>query len=193
MNPSYRIQALRRLALRSPRSGASIVLALVLLVLILWFVVSQILLWTGSGALVMKPSVALENLLKLPAVLSPTGIVAAAVGAGILGLLLLWLALSPGNGGKRALNSERSAVVVDDQVIASAVARTASLAGNLGQDQIHTTVDRRSARVQVRPTSGVRVDAGQIQDAVSSEINRYGLNTPLDARVTINESGALGQ
>ena len=60
-------------------------------------------------------------LLDLPANTIPAGMTAAGVGLGILGLLIIGIAVGKGRRSRRALASERTATVVDDDVIAAAV------------------------------------------------------------------------
>ncbi|MFM9276227.1 hypothetical protein [Pseudarthrobacter sp. NKDBFgelt] len=94
---------------------------------------------------------------------------------------------------RRALASDRCAVVVDNDVIASAVSRAVQLSSGVAPGQVTTTVAGRSARVQVRPTSGLALDAGALTAAASSELARYGLATRITPAVRVASSGAVGQ
>ena len=90
------------------------------------------------------------------------------------------------------LEEPRIAVVVDDEVIASALARRARLAANVTPEQVMVVVSQRQAVVNVRPTSGVPVSENAVREAVEDEL-RAMAPIPLPAvRVNLAESGVIG-
>ena len=113
----------------------------------------------------------------------------AGIGAAVLGLLLVILAVSPGRRMRRPLASERCAVVVDDRVIADAIAARTARAATLRPERVRASVGRRRAEVVVTPTSGVPVDAEQAREAAAEESAAAGL--PLAPRLRIAETGAI--
>ncbi|NQX12758.1 hypothetical protein HQQ80_14060, partial [Microbacteriaceae bacterium VKM Ac-2855] len=122
----------RRLVRRethSPKSVLAIVLASVLIVVCLWLGAELVLGLLGQPALLVAPVdmlVAVGMLGEvIPSVLAAIGVVVA-----LLGLILVIAAVSAGRRARHSIDMERVAVVVDNEVIASALARHASTAGN---------------------------------------------------------------
>ena len=84
------------------------------------------------------------------------------------------------------------AVVVDDEVIASALARRARLAANVTPEQVMVVVSRRQVIVNVRPTSGVPVDGGAVRAAVDSELGEMALLPVPEVRINLASAGVIG-
>jgi hypothetical protein len=108
------------------------------------------------------------------------------------GLLLLISALSPGRRARHELLNGRAAVVVDDSVLAAALAREAARAAGLAAGQAVATVHRRRAAVVLTPTSGVPIGADAVAGAVRRMSGAVPLRHPLRVRVTIARSGKVG-
>jgi len=188
--------ASRRLTRRethSSRAIPSIVTASLLIAVFLWLTLEAVLWLLKDQPLLASPAQLLEWLIGLPVNTTQAGMVAAGAGLGILALVLLGLALGTGRRQRRALGSERAAVVVDHEVIAAAVSRTARRAAGLAPGQVTTTVGGRSVRVQVRPTSGEPLVMEDIQAAVDGELAAYALERPVRSTVQILNEGAVGQ
>jgi hypothetical protein len=189
-------QTIRRLVRRethSSRAAASVVSAAVLAAMFLWLALEAVLALLGEDALLARPGHVGRWLGGIPAATVPTGLVAAGTGVALLGLLLLCTALRGGRRPRRALDSGRNAVVVDDVVIAAAISARARLTAGLAPGQVTTTVGRRTATVLVRPTSGVPADRATISAAVEGELTGYALGRRLAPRVTVSREGVLGQ
>ena len=118
---------------------------------------------------------------------------AAGAGMALLGVLLLGTALRAGRLPRHALDSERSAIVVDDDVIAAALSARARRTAGLAPGQVTTTVGHRSVHVRVRPTSGLPADGAAISAAVERELTGYAMDRRIAPRVTISREGVLGQ
>lgn len=177
----------------SSRARVSIVAATILMAVFLWMALEAVLWLLKDQPMLASPAQLLRWLTGLPANTIPAGMIAAGVGVGLLGLLLLGTALGRGRRPRRALASDRSAVVVDDDVIAAALSRRTRLAANLAPGQVTTSVGGRSVRVQVRPTSGVPLDVGNIKTAVDGELATYALDRQVASSVRVMDEGAVGQ
>jgi hypothetical protein len=58
---------------------------------------------------------------------------------------------------------------------------------------VMVTVGRRTAEVQVRPTSGVPVDAAGVQAAVEEDLRNASVEPVPVVRVRVASSGVIGQ
>lgn len=128
----------------------------------------------------------------------PDGVPASLLGAGSLlllvaGALLVLLAVLPGRRSRYAIPDERAAVVVDAEVVASSLARRARIAAGVGPEQVLVTVGRTAVRVQVRPTSGIPVDADAVRTAVADDLRRSGVSPEPRIAVVVTDSGVIGQ
>ncbi|MCD4851800.1 hypothetical protein LN996_13345 [Arthrobacter sp. AK01] len=177
----------------SSRSIPSVVAASLLLITFLWLALESVLWLLKDQPLLASPAQLRKWLLDLPANTIPAGMTAAGVGLGILGLLIIGIAVGKGRRPRRALASDRTATVVDDDVIAAAVSSKARLAAGLAPGQVTTTVGGRSVRVQVRPTSGVPLNLESIKTALDGELAAYALDRPVKHSVRVLNEGAVGQ
>ncbi|GAB4098026.1 hypothetical protein GCM10028789_01880 [Sinomonas halotolerans] len=109
-----------------------------------------------------------------------------------VGLLLVFLALVPGRRGRRALGGRRVAVVVDDEVLASALARQARAAAVVRREQVTVVLSEREAVVNVRPTSGIPVRAEEVLAATEAELDRLGPEPYPQLRVRVEGTGVVG-
>ncbi|MCP1411325.1 hypothetical protein [Paenarthrobacter sp. A20] len=177
----------------SSRSIPSVVAASLLLITFLWLALESVLWLLKDQPLLASPAQLRKWLLDLPANTIPAGMTAAGVGLGILGLLIIGIAVGKGRRPRRALASDRTATVVDDDVIAAAVSSRTRLAAGLAPGQVTTTVGGRSVRVQVRPTSGVPLNLESIKTALDGELAAYALDRPVKHSVRVLNEGAVGQ
>jgi hypothetical protein len=128
----------------------------------------------------------------------PGNVPASLLGAGavllvVLGLLLLLLAILPGRRARYTIPDARAAVVVDAEVVASSLARRARVAAGVAPEQVLVTVGRTSVTVQIRPTSGVPVDADAVRRAVADDLRRSSIAPEPAISVVVAESGVIGQ
>jgi len=166
----------------SSRSGLAVVLALLLAVAFAWLGTEAVLAAVGSAPLLLAPADLVGAVLGAAA--GPVGLVTAvAVVVALVGLVLVVLALAPGRKGRRGSAEGRSAVVVDDRVIARSLARTAATAGDLGQDQVSVSVGGRRATVEVTELDGRTADAHAVERAVAAELDGYRFGPSLTANV----------
>ncbi|WP_104043264.1 DUF6286 domain-containing protein [Arthrobacter sp. ZGTC412] len=150
----------------------------------------------GQPAWLIEPQVAAERLVALPAGISP--LLLGAIGAvlAMFGLVFFLNGVLPGRRARhlvrRSGDAGGPAVVVDDEVIASSLARRARLAANVTPEQVTVVVSQRQVVVSVRPTSGVPVDQDAVLKAVQSELNGMALDPPPEVQVNVAPSGVIG-
>lgn len=180
--------ALRRVVRRethSPRTVAMFV-ALVLLILALVYVGVEIVLHLLSQpALLLGPAQALAWVVGLPTA-QPAGVVilGGAVIA-IVGLAFVVLAIAPGRLSKHQLQWGERAVVVDNGVIAAALAQHISDEIGLPRDRVEVGVAHRSVDVTVRPGAGVPLDQSRVREIADSELAEYRLTPAVKTRVRV--------
>ncbi|NQX26664.1 hypothetical protein HQQ81_04775 [Microbacteriaceae bacterium VKM Ac-2854] len=175
----------------SPKSVLAIVLASILILLCLWLGTELVLSLLGQPALLVAPADLLASVGLLdgviPAVLAAIGIVVA-----LIGLVLVIAAFSSGRRARHSIDTERVAIVVDNEVIASALARHASAAGNVSPDNARVSVSHRRAEVHLLPASGTKLDRDRVESAVDEQLTGYGLKPVVRSKVVVNESGRVG-
>lgn len=175
----------------SPRSGLAITLAVLLIVVFVWVGTEIVLALLGRPALLVAPVdmfTSTVGLIDAPAVIvASAGIVVSA-----FGLILIFAAVSPGRRARHVLDTQRAATVVDNEVIASALARHASGAGNVDPDNTTVSVSRRRAVVRLTPTSGIPVNRDDVTDTVIAQLRSYGLRPTVRAQVRIAETAKVG-
>ena len=99
---------------------------------------------------------------------------------------------SPESGSQAAEVGSSPSIVVDDEVIASALARSARLAANVTPEQVMVVVSQRQVMVSVRPTSGVPVEETSVLAAVQEELREMALVPLPEVRVNVSTSGVIG-
>lgn len=180
----------------SPRAVVSVVAAALVLVLAAYGVLESGVHAVGQPAWLIEPQVAAQRIVDLPAGTSP--LLLAAIGGvlAMVGLIFLLSGILPGRRARHLLAGGREeglpAVVVDDEVIASSLARRARLAANVTPEQVMVIVSQRQVLVNVRPTSGVPVDPDRVLEAVRDELDQMLLEPAPVPRVNVTPSGVIG-
>lgn len=175
----------------SSRSVLAIVVAVLLMLALAWLGTEAVLAALGQPALLVAPTDAVTAV--LGAAGGATGAVTAiAAVVALVGLVLVVLAVAPGRKGRRGSTSGRSAVIVDDRVIARHLARTAGYAGEVDPDSVRVTVGARRADVEVQTAAGRPTDARAIEAALRDELQGYDLQPPLTAKVRLSKKGKVG-
>lgn len=108
------------------------------------------------------------------------------------GLFLVVVAVRPGRRGRRSLPGGGIAVVVDDEVLASALARRARAAAVVRPEQVNVVITEREAVVNVRPTSGIPVRAEDVLAATEQELARLRPEPYPQLRVRVEGTGVVG-
>lgn len=151
----------------------------------------------GQPAWLIEPQTAAERLVALPSGIPPLLLGALGAVLAMIGLFFVLSAVLPGRRARHVLNGHEAgwsspAVVVDDEVIASALARRARVAANVTPEQVMVVISRRQIVVNVRPTSGVPVDEAAILEAVEGELGEMSLVPVPEVRVNLATSGVIG-
>ena len=184
-------RVLRR-EMHSPRSGLAIVLAVVLILVVAWIGTEAILAFFHQHALLVAPAAALAGIALLPQTVVAPAIIVVGVVVAILGVIILLFALLPGRRARHTGTIGRTAVVVDNRVIASSLARSASYAARVAPDQVVVTIGHRTVLVRVRPTSGFPVDRAGIEETVAEQLGSFDLKPALRSKVLIDRKGIVG-
>jgi hypothetical protein len=119
-------------------------------------------------------------------------LIAVGIVTAIVGLILIGLGLTSARRGRHTIDDDRVAVVVDDQVIAAALSRSARTAAGLAPGQVSTWVSKRSARLTITPASGVRADDEAVLAAARDELAATAYKPAITPEVRITPAGRLG-
>ncbi|CAM3237528.1 hypothetical protein PSET11_00445 [Arthrobacter ulcerisalmonis] len=151
----------------------------------------------GQPPWLIDPQEAMERIVALPAGISPVLLGAIGAVVAMLGLVFFFNGVLPGRRARHSLTlasnaAPHHAVVVDDEVIASSLARRARLAANVTPAQVMVVVSQRHVQVNLRPTSGVPVSHDAVQSAVQDELNQMALVPSPEVRIHITPAGVIG-
>ncbi|WP_020018009.1 hypothetical protein [Promicromonospora sukumoe] len=184
-----REQAVYRRVLRrethSPRTGAAVVLAAVLALLLL--VALGLGMWWLAAPGVRETLG--ERLGQATSWADGAPLTAVGIVALVLGLVLVLAAVLPGRLRRRARSTDRVALLVDDGVLADAVVAAVAVRCGLDARQVSATVGRRRTTVRLTPTSGVPVDREAATDTASATLGAVGFTTA--QRVLVAERGVI--
>lgn len=175
----------------SPRSTAAVVVAIALVVVVAWLAAEGVLSLLGLRPLLASPRTALRAVADAPESGVPL-LIFTAVAAGVVGLWLVALAVLPGRRPRRRLAAENVAVVADDEMLASALARRAARTAGVAPDAVTVSLRRRSGVVRIVPVSGMRVPRDEVARAVTDEFHHAGSAAPLRLRVLVSPVGKVG-
>ncbi len=188
MNPALTRRLIRRESFKSRSLAVSIALGVLIL-----------------GAAYLGTEAVLELIGAAPLLLSISATTAAvlgddplvwmlpaAAGALLIGIILIVLALTPGSRRRHRLDSDRVALLVDDDVLAGAVSRRAAATARINRDQVSTSVSARAARVTVRPSSGFPVSQAEVQQSADELVTALAPKPPVRISVAVSSQGVVG-
>lgn len=114
----------------------------------------------------------------------------AAGASGVLvALVLLALAVLPGRRARRARTTERVALLVDDGVLADAVADAVAIRCRIDRRQVSTTLGRSRVIVRITPISGIPIDETAAAETAAETVSALGFTaTP---RVLVASNGVV--
>ncbi|MGI6879609.1 DUF6286 domain-containing protein [Microbacterium sp. gxy059] len=142
----------------------------------------------GAAPLLVAPGAALAWAAEaLPASEPRAAVVAGAGAVAVIGAILLWFALAPGRRPRHALNASGHAVVVDNGVIASAVAERVRRELDLPRGAVIAGIGHRSADVTVRPEPGQVIDRESVRSIAENELDGYGASPRLKVRARVQQ------
>ncbi|MBA8989759.1 hypothetical protein FHW23_000991 [Curtobacterium pusillum] len=173
------------------RAGAVVVAMLVALVVAVAAVFAAALVLLDQRVPGIDPRDVVDGAVGAPEGLDTTIVIGTAAIVALVGLVFLAQGLLPQRRPRHAMSSDRLAVVVDDEVLASAAARAARSATRLGPDAAVGTVGRRTVDVVLRPAAGVDVPAVAATEAVTAEFAAIEASPALAARVRVQPTGRV--
>ncbi len=193
------LDAVVRRELRPTRAVAAILAAALIGLLAAYGLLEAGVHAVGQPSWLIEPHVAAERITALPNGISRSLLGAAGAVVVMVGLYFLLQAVLPGRRARHALDVRRLgfpagslAVVVDDETIASALARRARLAANVTPEQVMVVVSQKQVLVNVRPTSGAPVSEEEVLAAVRDELAQMAPMPLPDVRVAVARSGVIG-
>ena len=175
----------------SPRTVAASATAIAVALVVTWLAVEGVLQLLGRRPLLLSPRSQLVALASAPDA-GATFLLAIAVVSGLVGLWLVLLAVLPGRRPRRVLAGDRVALVADDDMLASALARRAARTAEVSPDAVTVSLGRRSGVVRIVPVSGRRVDRDGVRDAVTDEFAQAGAGRAIRLGVLVDPNGKVG-
>lgn len=177
---------------RSSRAGMAGLAAVLVVAACVYALLESALRAIGQPPWLIDPQTAAERLIALPEGISPLLLGSLGGVVAMVGLIFFLNAVLPGRKSRHVLSDPRAGVVVDDEVIASALARAARTAANVTQEQVMVVISQRQVMVNVRPTSGVPVHEERILAAVEHELQNMAPSPMPTVRVNVATSGVIG-
>lgn len=177
---------------RSSRAGMAGLAAVLVIAACVYALLESALRAIGQPPWLIDPETAAERLTALPEGISPLLLGSLGGVVAMVGLIFFLNAVLPGRKSRHLLQDPRAGVVVDDEVIASALARAARTAANVTQEQVMVVVSQRQVVVNVRPTSGVPVHEELILAAVEDELQKMAPSPMPAVHVNVATSGVIG-
>lgn len=191
LKPGPYVSYMTRRETHSSRAVTSVIVALITLALMAYVATEGILGMLGKKPLLLSWSEMVDYLVKYPDPVLPAALIIIGIVLALVGLLLLVKALRPGPLGRHAITDQRSAYIIDDAVVASAISRNIRENAGLGQGQVSTEVRRRSLTAMVTPTSGIPLSAEEIERTLVPEVKSYNLSPDPKVNVNISEKGVV--
>jgi len=169
----------------SPRTAAMLVVVVLALLVLAYAVVEIVLALLGQQPLLVSPGAALNAVVAAPTALQPVAFIIGGIVLALVGLIVLVIALKPGRLSRHEMAWGERAVVVDNGVVASALAQHLSNESGIARDDIVVGVAHRTVDVTVRPPVGIPVDEAQLRRIVDEEISTYKLSPAVRTQVRV--------
>lgn len=186
-----RDRVLRRVVRRethSPRTVAAVTVAVVVIVALAYLGVELVLAMTSSAPLLVAPLDLLGAVATLPESGVPAAVVAIAALIAVIGIALIVVALSPGRLATHEMPGEDAPVLVDNAVIAAALAHAVSTELGLERTHVRVGVSHRTADITVRPVAGIPLPASDVRESAERALEAYGTAPSLRVVVRIARS-----
>ena len=186
-------EGIRERELTSGRSPAAIVLAALVILVCIYALFEATLKAIGQEPLVAMPETWWSWMAALPGNADPLVLASAGLGIALLGVLFTVHAFRRGRLARHSMGCEDAVLVMDDQVLAAALARRARLEAAVGPGQVLVVVNRERIEVQVRPTSGTPLGPSAILAGLEDELRLNDVEPMPRITVRVAESGVIGQ
>lgn len=167
----------------SPRTVATVATLAVVVALAVYAGVEIVLHLLGAEPLLAGPAEALDWVAAAPSESAGTMAIAAVVA--VLGLVLVVLAITPGRRSRHEIVGPPHAVVVDNGVVAAAVADRVRRELDLSAGGATVGVAHRSADVTVRPEPGQVIETARVREIAADELAGYGLTPRVRVRARV--------
>lgn len=177
---------------RPSRAAASVIAAGLVIVLCVYALLETAVRAVGQPPWLVDPQTAADNIVALPDGVPPLLLGVTGAVLAMVGLFFFLNAVLPGRRARHLLPDRRAAVVVDDEVIASALARRARLAANVTQEQVMVVVSRSRVLINLRPTSGIPLRTDAVLAAVRAELQEMGPSPMPEVRINVASAGVIG-
>ncbi|WP_417233877.1 DUF6286 domain-containing protein [Arthrobacter sp.] len=179
--------------LHSARSTASIIAAVLVTAICLYFMFEAAMKSLGQDVWIRSPGQWGQWLTGLPDTANPLVLAAGSLVLLALGLFFLLHGILPGRRARHAITNSRAIVVVDDGVLASTLARRARTEAGVTPEQVVVIISRNHVDVQLRPTSGIGINAAAVHAAIEDELLANQIEPVPAVRVHVAETGVVGQ
>lgn len=177
----------------SPRTVAMLVVVVLLVLAAAYAAVEIVLSLVGRPPLLAAPSDAFDALAALPTAVEPAALIAAGAVLAILGIIVFVIAVAPGRLSKHEMTWGERAVVVDNGVVASALAQHLTTESGISRDNVVVGVAHRTVDVTVRPPMGIPVDKDRIRQIVEDEVASYQLTPSVRTIVRVERPRDAGK
>ncbi|WP_217133319.1 DNA/RNA endonuclease G [Leucobacter chinensis] len=179
----------------SPRTVLTVVLLVVIMVAVAYGATELVLHIAGAAPLVMAPHEALAAIAGVPDLEGSEASVTVAIGviAALVGLILLWLSFSSARRPRHESQISRYSVVVDNGVIASAVAENLRRELDLPKSSVVVGIGHRTADITIRPQPGQVVDRERASVIAQIELASYELRPPVKVRTRVVKTDERGE
>ena len=171
---------------RATRRGPAVAVAVVLTVILLVLLAGAIA-WAVDGGFRAQAATVIAPVATIAG--TPSALIGVGVLLVLLALLLIGLAVVPGRRARRTRFTARTALAIDDGVLADAIADGVARRLGMPRGQVAVTVARRAALVRITPTSGVPVARADAEDAANRVLGEAGF--PLAPRVQVAREGVI--
>ncbi|MFD4420238.1 DUF6286 domain-containing protein [Agromyces sp. NPDC058484] len=183
--------AFRRVVRRethSPRTIAMIIAVVVLLIVLIYLGAEIVLYLAAQPALLLGPLAGFAWLVGLPTAQPGWLVVVGGIALAVIGLVLIGLAVAPGRLPKHEMTYPSRAVVIDNGVIAAALAQHLTEETGIPRENITVGVAHRTVDVTVTPGPGVPLQRDRVQQLADTEMDSYQLAPRVKTRVRIKRS-----
>lgn len=178
-------QRIVRRETHSPRTVAMVIASVILFLALVYIGAEIVLHLLAQPPLVAGPASAFGWIIGLPTAQPAWAVVAGGIVLAVIGLAFVFFALAPGRLPKHRMTLADRAVVVDNGVIASALAQHLSDETGLGRDDLSVGVSHRTVDVTVTPGPGVPLSEEHVRELVEAELATYELSPSVQARVRV--------
>lgn len=176
----------------SPRTAAAVIVIVLVAAAAGYAAVEIVLGLLGVRPLLLAPGPALAWSVEVPQAGPQPAVVAGGAAVALIGVVLIWLALSPGRLPRHRLGVSSDAIVVDNGVIASAVAERVRRELDLPEGGVVVGVGHRSADVTVKPEPGQIVVKTTVRELAGAELARYRLSPNVRVRARVLRHDGAG-